>query len=274
MSMRTAKTTGSKTLRIQSAALRRRFRALHDEVRSRLQNEPVDAIGTWQVLTSELTAWEKELSDVALQLRQLLERLEPYAQRQSEQLEARIVRHVSESGFAVHGETSPLIVEGIVHIEVDVAQGRTSVNGQPVAELTPAAVTDAVQAEIFRLRKAITPAAKMLEQLSAAYDQEIRSSGKPPGTQASTRNLLPHLVMLRQPPAFHADPRRTNFRDYPRELFRADLYTLLHSGVDVSGRRRLRITSGSDKSGAVFMLVPALQRTAHLGRIWFEEATS
>jgi hypothetical protein len=76
--------------------------------------------------------------------------------------------------------------------------------------------------------------------------------------------------MQRQPASFRSDPVTKNFREYPRALFRADLYTLLASREHTTRGRTFRYASGADTSGAVFMLVPATGRMAHVGRIWFE----
>ena len=45
---------------------------------------------------------------------------------------------------------------------------------------------------------------------------------------------------MRQSASFRASPRTRNFREYPVELFRADLYTLLSSDHSVVEGRRLR----------------------------------
>src|SRR5439155_3884199 len=106
--------------------------------------------------------------------------------------------------------------------------------------------------------------------LLQAYEQEIKATGRTAGSQVTTASLLLQVALLQQPASFRSNPPGRSFRDYPRIQFRADLFALLASGRYETGRRRLRFAAGSDTAGAVFMLVPALDRAAHVGRLWFE----
>jgi hypothetical protein len=60
------------------------------------------------------------------------------------------------------------------------------------------------------------------------------------------------------------------FKEYPVEVFRADLFGALTGDAATRSGRRLRASSGSDTQGALFMVVPALGRTGYVGRLWFE----
>src|SRR6202022_252747 len=112
----------------------------------------------------------------------------------------------------------------------------------------------------------------LLAQLADAYQRELRLSGKARSTPVVIASLLPHLMLARQTAAFRSNPTARTFREYSRDQFRADLHALMVSGAtDVEGGR-FRYASGSDTAGAIFMFVPALNRTAHVGRVWFDPA--
>lgn len=259
-------------LRRKSATVRRALDALWRDAEALLADPDRDAISAAEVLTREVAAWEEVSGHIAKRCRESLGSLEPEKQRQIEGFEQQLSRRLNELGHEVRGEAGLLIVDGIVHIEIDLEKLRISVNGAPCVRLGVEAVAAKAEEAVQRLRRTITPSRKMLEQLLTAYEQAVKATNKQSGSQAEMSAVMLQLVMLRQSPAFRANPEGRLFRDYPRELFRADLFTLLATGqADVKGKR-LRCASGSDTVGAVFMMVPALGRAAHLGRIWFEPA--
>ena len=245
----TSRTTGWGELRKQSKTLRRKFQELISQAATVAMATPGEAINASQALSSELAAWETDTLKAGVTIRGLLRQIEPQARIQTEHLEERLAREISRRGHSVHGDASPLLVDGIAHVEIDTKELRVTVNGVVVPQLDPVHIGDVVAAEITRLRKGATTPSKMLVQLRLAYDQEIRAAGGTPGAQVTTENILLQLVLLRQPAAFRSDPQSRNFRDYPREQFRADLFTLLHSGEHETGGRRLRYAAGPTNRG-------------------------
>jgi hypothetical protein len=140
-----------------------------------------------------------------------------------------------------------------------------------IDDLGTTSICSSVSQELERLRLAITPPAQMLERIAEAYRREIRFTGAHPGSQVHTTALVVHLALMRQSANFRGDPSARYYREYPRVLFRADLHTLMASGEYSIRSSKFRYASGADTAGAVFMFVPALGRTAHVGRIWFED---
>jgi len=200
----------------------------------------------------------------------VVDRLRVQSEQQMETFDQRLSRELRNRGLEIHGEAALLIVNGIVNIETAPTRGLVKINGVTINDLSCSSIAAQVATEVERLRGLITPPAELLGQLLVAYDRAIASSGRSVGTQVEANSILGQLAFIRQRPAFVQNPAAFNYRAYPRELFRADLYTLLSDGTQVLQGRRFRHAAGSNPSGAVFMLVPALGRAAHVGRLWFE----
>jgi hypothetical protein len=269
-----AKNTDWSTLRKQSTAIRRRIRELLEHAHARLDSSPAEAIEGAAEMSHELEEWAAEVTRSAESLKRLLDRARPIAEQQIEHFQANLAREIAARGCALHGESSPVIVGGLVHIEPDLSRLQVRVNDVPVRPLDPAYVADAAAGELSRLRRLTAEPTQMLQWLMQAYDQEILASGRARGTQVTTAALLFRVALIRQSAGFRSDPQARHFRDYPRVLFRADLHTLLASGQRQSDGRTLQFAAGSDTNGALFMLVPSLGRTAYVGRIWFEDESA
>lgn len=266
-----AKTASTwKKLKQRSVAARRALEALVQEAEDLCASAPPDAISASTIVEEEIRGWVESARVLHDRAEQMKQRLQGQRNEQIETLEQRITRQLTSGGQTVFGTTALLIVDGIVHVDVDLKKLRVTVNHVSMDDLDVTVICSKVREELERLRPAITPPAQMLELLADAYDREIRSSGAHPGTQVQTTALLLHLAVMRQASTFRADPSARHFREYPLVLFRADLHTLLASGEFSIRSRKFRYASGADTAGAVFMLVPALGRTAHVGRIWFE----
>lgn len=223
------------------------------------------------VATSEMSEWEQLVESLLPEMRQYTRAVEQERDRQTELFEQQLARELTQRGHSVHGETSPLIVDGIVYLETDLKRGVVKVNGASAIDLNSPTIIEMLDRELQQLRKLIIPPEKMIAQILQAYDAELRMSGRAPGAQVQTSAIHFHLTLQRQALGFRSNPTSANFKEYPTELFRADLYTLLTDGRTQAGEMHLRYASGSDINGAIFMMVPALGRTAHVGRIWFEK---
>jgi hypothetical protein len=178
---------------------------------------------------------------------------------------------LEERALAVHGAGSTLFVEGLVDVECDLEKPLFRINGDKTSATSVAALAGEVTEIVAPLRKdARTPDAT-LRLLLEAYRAALGGTGRPVGSQVDTDEVLYQAALLQQSPSFRTDPTARAFKDYGRVAFRRDLYVMLEAGhVEVDGLR-FRHAPGSTKRGALFMLVPALGRPSHLGRIWFEE---
>ena len=260
-------------LRSKSTAQRRGLGQLSKDL-SALAGNDSDSITGYAVLKEELSAWEKTVREAAAEINKALETLKTKCEEDSETLDERLARGLREAGFEVYGETGLLIANGVVHVEADKRKGIAKVNGVSATALTVESICAQVRTELDRLRASGTPSAEFLTLLLKAYEATLAESAKPFGFQLTTMQLICPVALLKQQPQFRSNPVSANFRDYSRELFRSDLYSLLKSNTTLVGGKRFNFASGSDTAGAIFMLVPQYGRTAHLGRIWFEHTES
>src|SRR5438270_758243 len=126
-------TGGWDALRRQSETLRRKVRDLLHEAESR-GGAGGQAIRATQELSRELAAWEAEAVDLGARLSGLVRQLEPQARLQAEHFQEQLTREITHRGQSVYGESSPLIVDGIVHVHIDLAKLRVTVNDVSVPE--------------------------------------------------------------------------------------------------------------------------------------------
>jgi hypothetical protein len=239
----------------------------------RLASEDTDPLRGAATLNAEVDRWQTVVVDIAGRGRRALESLKRSRDSAAETFEHRLARELREKGHDVYGDATLLIINGTVHVETDLQRTTVQLNDKPVADLSPVAIVAAVAEELERITKMLTPSGALLRQILEAYERELKLTDGAAGSPVHTLALLPHMALARQRPAFIQNPSAANYREYPRELFRADLHGLLRSGSLQLGDRHLRYASGSDTAGAIYMMVPALGRPAHIGRIWFETAS-
>lgn len=253
----------------QSASLRRKIERLAQDFVA-LSASNGDAITGSNLAQAELDAWRKVLGDVLALTENTLRFMQQRAIEQIETLDTRLSRAVRDAGFVVYGDAASFFVDGIVHIELDTTKGIVRVNGELLSDLSVEQIQSRLVQEVERLKKLLTPPDKFLFLVLRAYENEVSQQKKEFGSQIQTGALLWQLTMLKQQATFRSNPTAENFRPYPREVFRADLFRLLEANVTVAKGRQFRYASGSDTDGAIFTLVPQLGRPAHVGRIWFE----
>lgn len=182
----------------------------------------------------------------------------------------RISVALADKGWQVIGDPTRPVVEGIVFLSVDSAKPEVKVNGTTVKDLTVGAIVALTAEALERIKSQRTAVAPFLSALERAYDDQIGSSAVQTGGQVHVSAVYQRLLLGRQSKAFVRDCRVENFREYPMEAFRADLYQALNGESVTPSGRRLHVASGSDTDGAIFMVVPSLGRTGYVGRLWFE----
>lgn len=257
-------------LQRKSAALRRSVEQLLRNCAQLAGADNADAIRGSTVIKAEIAEWKRILQAAQESLNPINMDMEKKCSEALETLEERLVRILRDAGLSVYGETALLVVEGIVHVEININKAVVRVNGEVATNTSVAALKEVIREEVERVRKLTTPPEKFVELLLRAYEAERVQAGKEFGAQLQVSGILWQAVLLKQHPSFRSNPIVINFHGYPREIFRADLYRLLDSNLSSIGGNHFRYASGSDTAGAMFMLVPQLGRTAHIGRIWFE----
>ena len=250
-------------IRSRSGRLRRDAEKLLNEVEA-LTKGP-DPITADLVLSAELAAWRGIMERAGELLAASADQARQAAATALDTFTSNLKDALTGAGFTVYGDGNLLILDGIVYISADTRRGIVHVNTEELPSFEIHQVLTAAKREAEHLKPNITSPADLLPQLRTCYKLQCHVEGKEPGTQIQTLALLPHMAFLRQRPSFRNNPTKEQYQGYPLDLFRADLYTLLQGE-----QPGLKYASGSDTKGAVFMLVPALGRTAHVGRIWFE----
>jgi|SRR5579872_1704123 len=257
-------------LQRKSASLRHGVEQLVKDAAQLAGTDNSHTISGYTAANREIAEWRQILAQVAKIAESTMEGLSAKAANELDGLEDRLVRVLRDAGLTVYGETALLVINGIVHAEIDIKSTMARINGKLAGDISVDALQQAILDEMDRVRKAVTPPEKFIALLLRAYETERVQASKEFGSQVQTSAVFWQLAMIKQQPSFRSNPVVANFREYPREVFRADLYRLLESNlVDCNGKR-FRYASGSDTVGAVFMLVPQLGRTAHIGRVWFE----
>jgi hypothetical protein len=257
-------------LQRKSASLRRGFEQLVRDFAQLAGSQNVDTGNGSTVVKTEIKEWKRILNSAGQTVEPTNVEMERRASEALETLEERLVRALRDAGLNVHGETALLVIDGIVHAEINIKKRLVRINGEITRDISVSGVKQAISDELDRVRKLVTAPEKFIAFLLHAYEAERLQAGKEFGSQVQTSGVIWQLAMLRQPPSLRSNPIVTNFREYPREIFRADLFRLLESNLTNTDGKRFRYASGSDTAGAVFMFVPQLGRTAHIGRIWFE----
>ncbi|HLH31584.1 MAG TPA: hypothetical protein VKY31_10305 [Terriglobia bacterium] len=257
--------------------VRRGVEDLAGQLENLTAKPPEEAWSGVSFIQRELEVWTRLGDDLPRRLRAALDAVRKQKDDELASFELRLARELKARGHSVFGQTATFIADGIVHVDTsELSEGRISVNETAVEPPTVQAVVGKVGEEVTRLKKAITPPSQLLEAIWTAYQLELRQTGKALGAQVETTAIMLRLAMQRQTSAFRSNPQARNFREYSKQSFRADLYTLLSSGELVIKGHRFRCAAGADTRGAIFMFVPALQRPTHVGRLWFEatETTS
>jgi hypothetical protein len=254
----------------QSQSLRKRVSELLQAAQHIAHDEEGDVLNAEAVLRRESAEWDALASRVLAEMSRCAKGMEPLRNRYAEEFSDRLKRLLTEGGRSVYGESSLLVVDGLVYVDLDVRNSRVGINGVTQRDLSLKGLTEAILSDLQRVRQAMTPPNDFGVQLLRAYKAVILLAGGQFGSQVTTLELLPHVLMQRQHGRFLADPLARQFREYPLSEYRADLYGLIGAGNLRIDGATFHWSSGSNTKGAIFMFVPALGRTAHVGRIWFE----
>lgn len=254
----------------QSRRLRKGVSELLQSAQQIASDKDGDILSTEAALRRESAEWETLAGRVFPEMVKCAEGMEPVRARYVEEFTDRLKRLLTESGLVVYGESSLLVVEGLVHIDLDVRNAKASINGLAQRDLSLKGLAERSVSELQRIRQVTVPPEQFGAEMLRAYGAMLPLVGARFGSQVATLDLLPQVLMQRQNASFLADPKAGQFREYPLCDFRADLYGLIGAGTLHIEGATFHWSSGSNTKGAVFMFVPGLGRTAHVGRIWFE----
>jgi len=229
-----------------------------------------DPIGAHRAVVDELAKWAEGLEILRENLTSAATALKPLRDSAEEELFDRLRRRLEEQGHDVFGGTGLMVVDGTIHVEIDLKAGRVLINGEKATTLSVSHLVSAIEEELTNLMQDSVAEEEFAGRLLNAYERCLAQTGGKSGSQVKTLDLLPLLALDRQGSKFLKNPSAGNFKGYSAVQFRADLSKLLRASPPLVRGRRFKWASGSTTDGAVFMYVAPLQRTAHLGRIWFD----
>lgn len=244
---------------------------LGNEWRSYISSSDMEAVEALPALEAVSAQLDHGLRASIAVASELLEIVRQRHQRESDSYSVRVSDALREAGYNPVGDTTRPVIEGSVFLDIDPRAPFVRINDRRTDDLRPGSVARQVGEVLQEIRRAVTPPDSFIAELERAYDEERRPLNVAAGAQVHLQMIHLRILMNRQSKAFRSDPRTTTFKGYPLEVFRADLYTVLMSGPPAPSGRLLRLTSGSDTQGAVFMLRPDLDRPGYAGRLYFEE---
>ncbi len=193
-----------------------------------------------------LSGQKKELDNITDEyLRSIGERfyetVSTYLKGEKEALRERFGRELKDllekEGMAIKGQYPDLKI-GILTLEVNFDFNYATLYWGNKLEiikrrlsLKPPLIVKAVREFYHSLRREEFEAKLFLQGLFSAYKRFLSSANKIEGEKVFLVDLLPELAFQRQGKEFREDPKRRNFREYPRYRFSYDLYQLKRSGL-------------------------------------------
>lgn len=259
-----------KELQKLSSSLRRQSTKLRDALPNLTEDTDPDYVNALLAIQQERQEWNDTFQALSASIDEVTTFLRERWDESIDTFSDHLRRELVERGCTVFGDSSAMFVDGVVNIEADPKKGKVSLNGKVLRDLRIGHLASAIRAESSRLRDAAADPMQFVRDLLGAYESVVSQRGLEFGTQIKTMELLPVLMFGRQQERFRQNPTMALFLEYPSDQFRADLHALLASPNHSTEDCKFCYSSGSTTDGAVFMFVPALERTAYIGRIWFE----
>lgn len=165
-------------------------------------------------------------------------------------------------GFPVRGQY-PLLRVGIYTLKLNFEFGRAELFFGPEIEkvkaglpLEPAALTEFIQNHHRELNSDNFDPAGFGRELRDAYCKKIGTAGKSSAEKIPILEAFREMVLGRQKPQFLADPRKENFREYPRVLFAFELYRLRQADVPGLGLHLFTATFDATADRLAALWVP------------------
>lgn len=253
----------------ESRALRGKAEAVLSAASEMLRTPDGDSPSAGAAIAGEAAEWESLLEKLRGLVPQLARAAGDVRTKAVDGYVDLLRQAIKSKGHEVFGESNLLIVDRVVHVDLDLKQARAHINGVPALDMARTAMVAAITDELARLRERGEAASTFLPRLLSAYELAIAKNRQQFGTQVMLTELLPFVALQRQSQKFLADPAAAAFEEYPVTLFRADLMGVLSAEAPRADGALFRWAPGSTTKGAVFMFVPSLGRATHVGRVWF-----
>jgi hypothetical protein len=253
----------------ESKALRKRVVALINTLLDISSSQDESALVGSPILLSERQQWQPVIERWGSESAGCLAKCNNLYPAEADTFIDKLRKDLSDRGHHVLGEGMMIIVDKVVHVQLDLTGSEAHINDSILKHLDRRTIVAAIEQSAKALGDAAQPD-KFIQELFSAYKLVIASTGRTLGSQIETTSILPYLLLGRQKSRFLSNPTLRDFVEYPAPTFRADLLALMSAEDQTIDGYNFRHASGSDMRGAVFMFVPSLGRPAHVGRIWFE----
>ena len=254
----------------ESQSTRRKLEGLLANAREVALDPEGDVLNATSALRPEFDQWIELSRRAATELASCAQDSAKAKGKYEEELPDRLRRLLASAGLTIYGDSSLIILEGIVHIQLELTKPRVTINDEAQPDLSLPALAEAAITEVQRLKGLATEPLEFLELMLKAYRSVLALRGAPVGSQVGALDLLPHVLLSRQSRRFLENPGHASFRAYGLAEYRADILGLLDLPRETQRKsEKFHWASGSDTKGAVFMFVPSLARTAYVGRVWF-----
>jgi hypothetical protein len=144
-------------------------------------------------------------------------------------------KRFKEIGLKLQGNF-PELRAGAFNIRCDLEAGTVKItfgadeDSIAVVDPDPDDVVKAIQNTLREFEGLRLPDDRFVEQIRAAYDRCLKLSGLRTGEKVGILDVLKEFVWLIQSKRFTADPKRENFRSYPRTAFSYNLSKLESRG--------------------------------------------
>src|SRR5712671_5089910 len=117
-------------LQRKSASLRHGFEQLVRDFTQLAGSDNVDTISGSALAKTEIEDWKKILNSAAQTVEPANSEIERKASAALETLEERLSRTLRDAGLNVYGETALLVIDGIVHAEINTKRALARINGK------------------------------------------------------------------------------------------------------------------------------------------------
>src|ERR1051326_5782469 len=151
--MTSRKSSATDLLRDKSVRLRKSTESILQELLELSSKSEVDAIRLLEIASAEIEKWSECLVDQRTKLDTAMKHLKGIAERQVDELEARLIPTLRAEGFTVMGDGGLIIVDGVVHIGLNLKQRTVSINDHQANNLAISFLIASLVEEVNKIKK-------------------------------------------------------------------------------------------------------------------------
>lgn len=245
-----------------SGELRRLLLEYRRLTRSGAVNDPY-VVASWLRERAPGFKWAKRLE---APLEPMIEVFEETAREALLSLEADLREAMKGNGWTVDGQWPQFYIQRVVRLEIDEKNHRARVGESLLRTLNVQDIVAAARREIGGLLPPKFDSKRFIETLASCCDR-LASPERP---AVLIWDVYKEILMARQPQGFWRSGRRSLFRAFGEQAFRACLTVLLeHGPLQTNDGRRLKLLPPLKPDDAIYLYHPPENRFAFVGRVEF-----